>query len=90
MNKYKTKLFIEDLLIFPNEKLNNLYDLLDEVRDDLYEADELENCPKSIEKNIQELIEIINLLKDHIELKKEKDSRLSDLEKLYLKLRISN
>ncbi len=89
MSQYKIKEFIEDILVFPEQKLNNLKDMLDELSDDLYEADDLENDKDSIEKSIKELQDLILLLQEHIELKKDKNCRLTNLEKLYLELRNS-
>lgn len=87
MPQYKTNKFIKFILEFPEQKINYVYDLLDELRDDLYEADELDNDNCSIEKSILELEEILSLLIGHVELKKYKNSRLTELEKLYLQLK---
>lgn len=85
MSKYKTKNGLCAALMFPELTLNHIKDDLDELRDDLYEAKYLGNDEESIKKSIQELEEILSLLKDHIELKKDKDARLSKLETLYIR-----
>lgn len=87
MPTYMTKDFVEYVLISPKTKLDEANDILDELRDDLYEADDLENEPESIKQDILDLEKIILLLQDHIELKKDKNSRLTELEKLYLQLK---
>lgn len=85
MAQYKTKNALCSSLMFPEYTLSCIKDNLDELRDDLYEADDLGNDKESIKKSIEELEEMKKLIQEHIEIKKDKNARLTKLEILYIR-----